>query len=85
MVRFKSTPSTLFRAPRMFWSEYREVSLNWLALGLLLAAWNAADHDDASGGAPAAGTQAATQRPQSLHGYSTVSVKAVQLSIAQRI
>jgi hypothetical protein len=76
MVRFKSTGPTLFRAPRKFWSEYREASLNWLALGLLLAAWNAVDHDDASGG---------TQRPQTLHGYSTVSVKAVQRSIAQRI
>jgi hypothetical protein len=85
MVRFKSTGPTLFSTPRKFWSEYREASLNWLALGLLLAAWNAVDHDEASGGAQVAGTQAATQRPQSLHGYSTVSVKAVQRSVAQRI
>ena len=28
---------------REFWTKHREASLNWLALGLLLAAWNAAD------------------------------------------
>jgi hypothetical protein len=31
--------------PRRFWSEHREATLNWLALGLLLAAWNASDSD----------------------------------------
>ncbi len=31
--------------PRQFWSKHREASLNWLALGLLLAAWNASDND----------------------------------------
>jgi len=33
------TPS----APSHYWSLPRDASLNWLALGLLLAAWNAAD------------------------------------------
>jgi len=28
-----------------FWPSRREVALSWLALGLLLAAWNAADND----------------------------------------
>lgn len=39
--------------PRQFWSKHREASLNWLALGLLLAAWNASDNDAAQN-APAA-------------------------------
>jgi hypothetical protein len=30
---------------RRFWSEHGEASLNWLALALLLAAWNTADND----------------------------------------
>ncbi len=30
---------------REFWSKHREASLNWLALGLLLAAWNASDNE----------------------------------------
>jgi len=34
-------------SPRRFWSEHREATLNWLALGLLLAAWNASDGDAA--------------------------------------
>jgi hypothetical protein len=42
---------------------------NWLALGLLLAAWNAAD----DGAAPAA-----RPRPDSLRNYAPVSVRAVQ-------
>jgi hypothetical protein len=49
-----------------FWSARREATLNWLALGLLLAAWNASDND------------AANARPQALRGYSYVSVRAAQ-------
>jgi hypothetical protein len=49
---------------------WRETSLNWLALGLLLAAWNASDDDSA--------TQAA-RRPEGLRGYSSVSVRAAML------
>ena len=32
----------IFSKPRAFWMHNREASLNWLAFGLLLAAWNAA-------------------------------------------
>jgi hypothetical protein len=52
-----------------FWSARREASLNWLALGLLLAAWNASDNDAASD---------ARRRPEALRGYSYVSVRAAQ-------
>jgi hypothetical protein len=50
--------------PSEFWSLHREASLNWLALGLLLAAWNATDDG-----------QSAQPRPQHLRGYSSVSVR----------
>jgi hypothetical protein len=36
------------QTPREFWSRHREASLNWLALGLLLAAWNASDNEPQS-------------------------------------
>jgi hypothetical protein len=52
-----------------FWSQHREGSLNWLALGLLLAAWNAADDG---------GTALKARRPDSLRGYTQVSVRAAQ-------
>jgi hypothetical protein len=63
-------PMTLLTpaAPRGFWSQHREASLNWLALGLLLAAWNSSDDD---------GTQS-IRRPDSLRGYAYVSVRAAQ-------
>ena len=51
--------------PHEFWSLHREASLNWLALGLLLAAWNAADDGHSS-----------QPRPQHLRGYACVSVRA---------
>jgi hypothetical protein len=50
-----------------FWSTRREASLNWLALGLLLAAWNATDNDTAA---------EVRGRPEALRGYSHVSVRA---------
>jgi hypothetical protein len=50
-----------------WWAQHREVSLNWLALGLLLAAWNASDNE---------GTTDTRPRPESLRGYSYVSVRA---------
>jgi hypothetical protein len=53
------------------WSQYREASLNWLALGLLLAAWNAVDDG-----------HAAKPRPESLRGYPTVSVRAATRSMS---
>jgi hypothetical protein len=49
-----------------WWCRRREASLNWLALGLLLAAWNASED----------GPARAPRRPASLRGYSSVSVRA---------
>jgi len=58
--------------------SYREAALNWLALGLLLAAWNASD--DAGARQPAINGSAdalKNSRPAALRGYSQVSVRAV--------
>jgi hypothetical protein len=52
---------------------WREASLNWLALGLLLAAWNAADNDTAA---------QVQRRPEALRGYSSVSVRAAQRTLS---
>jgi hypothetical protein len=46
----------------------RELTLNWLALGLLLAAWNSVDDGGVSGDKP--------PRPAALRGYAHVSVRA---------
>jgi hypothetical protein len=58
--------------PCRLWSQHREASLNWLALGLLLAAWNAVDND--AGQRP--------RRPEVLRGYSYVSVRAATRTAA---
>ena len=50
-----------------FWALHREATLNWLALGMLLAAWNASDPE------PGANS---SLRPEALRGYSQVSVRA---------
>jgi len=60
--------------PDQLWSQRREAALNWIAFGLLLAAWNAAD--DAQPPAP---------RPQALRGYPQVSVRAVERSTAMNL
>jgi hypothetical protein len=60
-----------------FWSTTREATLNWLALGLLLAAWNASDNDATGNSAVAAAAANAHRRPEALRGYSQVSVRAV--------
>jgi hypothetical protein len=52
--------------PASLWSQRREASLNWLALGLLLAAWNAVDDGDSS-----------SRRPESLRAYTHVTVRAL--------
>jgi len=52
------------RTPSELWPLHREKALNWIALGLLLAAWNAADDRHAK------------PRPQHLRGYAYVSVRA---------
>ncbi len=57
--------------PAQLWSQHREAALNWLALGLLLAAWNVVD----DGGS-------AKRRPESLRGYSYVSVRALTRNAA---
>lgn len=49
------------------WASHRETACNWLAMGLLLAAWNAVNDST-----PLA------KRPQALRSYSVVSVRAVQ-------
>jgi hypothetical protein len=59
---------------RTWWSQRREASLNWLALGVLLAAWNASD----------GGTAQLRRRPEALRGYSSVSVRAVMRSAPVR-
>ena len=56
-----------------WWTQYRETSLNWLALGLLLAAWNASDNDAAAQVRP---------RPEALRGYSSVSVRAAHRTLS---
>ena len=57
-------------SPQSWWSQHREASLNWLALGLLLAAWNASDDDSEVRARP---------RPDALRGYPQVSVRAATL------
>ena len=59
---------------RAWWSQHREASLNWLALGMLLAAWNAADN------APAPQTR---RRPEELRGYAFISVRAANIHSAE--
>jgi hypothetical protein len=72
--QFMIKPTTVptFATPRTFWSQHRESSLNWLALGLLLAAWNSSDDGT---------SQSARRRPDSLRGYAYVSVRAAQRSV----
>jgi hypothetical protein len=71
------TATSVWRGGRAdaWWSRHGEASLNWLALGLLLAAWNASDNE-----AP----MQARGRPEALRGYSRVSVRAVTHHFAER-
>jgi len=55
-----------------FWAEHREASLNWLALGLLLAAWNVTNDPESNS------ETRALRRPDPLQPYSCVSVRAAQ-------
>jgi hypothetical protein len=73
------SPTTLRhnRFPGAFWTLRREATLNWLALGLLLAAWNASDNSTSDNSAPDKdGAAGVHRRPESLRGYSYVSVRA---------
>jgi hypothetical protein len=72
------TTLQLNRSPGAFWTLRREASLNWLALGLLLAAWNASDNDAATGAD-------ARRRPEGLRGYSYVSVRAANRMTSNRM
>jgi hypothetical protein len=60
----------------IFWSSRREASLNWLALGLLLAAWNASDNDAGVTVRAPEVRRSEARRPESLRGYAFVSVRA---------
>jgi hypothetical protein len=67
---FISSRVTTLGLPRKdFWASHREATMNWLALGLLLAAWNAADNRPAPD---------MRRRPEALRGYGYVSVRAAQ-------
>ena len=72
------TVGVAWRAARKetWWSQHREASLSWLAFGVLLAAWNAADNGTAM-------SVSAPRRPQVLRGYSSVSVRAATLHSAE--
>ena len=50
-----------------YWSLNRETTLNWLALGMLLAAWNASDNES---------VPTSPSKPDALRSYSHVSVRA---------
>lgn len=56
-----------------WWTQHREATLNWLALGMLLAAWNATDGD----------MTPAVRRPEALRGYTYVSVRGAANSFEQ--
>ena len=55
-----------------WWMQHREAAFNWIALGLLLAAWNASDNDAVN----------RARRPEALRGYAAVSARAVQRAAA---
>ena len=67
-------------AAQTWWPPHREASLNWLALGLLLAAWNASDNNASDNGLP----METRERPESLRGYSQVSVRAAAHHLERR-
>jgi hypothetical protein len=62
-----------------FWTSRREAALNWLALGMLLAAWNASDSESAQN---APSRAEALSKPAALRGYAHVSVRAANRLIA---
>ena len=74
-----STFTSKCRSAGEFWCSRREATLNWLALGLLLAAWNASDNNAAAATAPTT----AHGRPEALRRYTYVSVRAANRLKAQ--
>jgi hypothetical protein len=73
-LMLSSNPS--FGMPSALWTQRREASLNWLALGLLLAAWNAVDDPSSKGAQPP------RARPESLRAYPYVTVRSVARTTA---
>jgi hypothetical protein len=74
-----NTTTQQSRTLSAFWSLRREASLNWLALGLLLAAWNASDNEVHSNAGNDSNNDAGAtvrRRPEALRGYTYVSVRA---------
>jgi hypothetical protein len=69
-TRLNLRPST----KAAFWTAHRESARNWLALGMLLAAWNAVDSMDNERDVTP------KPRPESLRGYPVVSVRAMHRS-----
>ena len=64
--------TALARNPRgSYWNLNRETTLNWLALGMLLAAWNASDSEPAS---------KVPSKPEALRAHAHVSVRAANRS-----
>jgi hypothetical protein len=79
------TFSSKYRSAGEFWCSRREASLNWLALGLLLAAWNASDNNVSANNAWVNDGAATTRRkPEALRSYSYVTVRAANRVTAQR-
>lgn len=64
-----------FKSTRKFWFQRSEAALNWVALGMLLAAWNVCDN-----ATPAdrhlTDAQRTPQRPAKFGAYAYVSVRA---------
>jgi hypothetical protein len=81
-----------FGIPSALWTQRRETSLNWLALGLLLAAWNAVDEPGsaAHAGSADAGSAdmsaddacSAARRPDPLRRYSCITVRSITRTAA---
>jgi hypothetical protein len=70
-----------FGLPPEIWTQRREASLNWLALGLLLAAWNAVD-DPGSAGLAESPQPALRPRPALLRAHSYVTVRSLTRAAA---
>jgi hypothetical protein len=81
-----------FGIPPALWTQRREASLNWLALGLLLAAWNAVDEPGSAAHADSGDARSpdmsadhagpAARRPDPLRRYSCVTVRSMTRTAA---
>jgi len=66
-------PRPPFGIPPVLWTQRLEAPLNWLALGVLLAAWNAVDDSSA-------GRRRTEHLPDHLLGYPCVTVRSIARS-----